>query len=105
AAVPFHVLGRFHGHAAFDEVEIENQIEGGNHDDHEREADADQSRLVDIWNVNPEKADHELDKVEKEDRTRCRDNAEAKLLCHLDDARAIEQEHHCQHTEGQAHRL
>ena len=104
-AIPLHVLRRTLGHAGFDEVEVQHQVQRG-HDHHEQaESDAQPAGVVDHRHVDVEEAQHERGQVEQGDTAGGGDHAHLEVLGGLDHAAAVCEQQGGQGAEGQQHRL
>src|ERR1039458_9696333 len=104
-AIPLHVFGSAELDAFLDEVEIEDQIEGGDGHDEQAESDADEPGAVDGDETDAEEAQQHLHHVKEEDAAGGSDDAQAKLLRYLDQSGAIGQQQNEESAEGEAHRL
>src|SRR6185436_6447507 len=104
-AVPLHVLRRSLFDSGLDEVEIEYQVERGDHDDECAEEDPHRSTLVNEPDRSPEKPHHETDHVQDEDGSRRRDHTELEVLGGLDQSTAIGREKAEERTESETDRL
>ena len=93
SAVPLHVFGSAVLNAAFDEVEVEDQVESGDGYYEQAEADADNAGAIDGDESNPEEAEHHLREVKETDAASGRDNPHPQSLSHLDKSGAISKEH------------
>ena len=75
--------------ARFDEVEVEHQVQRGDHDDEQAEADADQAGFVDVRHVVPNRPQHDRDQVDQRDAAGGRDHAELEVLRRPDQPAAV----------------
>ena len=99
--VPLHVFGCAIGDAALDEVEVEDEVHGGDADDDEGEADADDAAAIDGGELEVEEAEDHLQEVEEGDGTGGGDDAEAELVSNADDAGAVDDEEGAEGAEGE----
>lgn len=104
-SVPFHVLGCAGIDSALDKIEVQDEVEGGDYDDDEADADAERAGVVQHEETNAEKAGDHLDEVEQGDSPGSCGNADGKLLRDADDAGAVDEQHGEQGTEGEADSL
>ncbi len=79
-AVPLHVFRSAHARAILDQVEVEHQVQGGDHYHNEAETDADWSRAVDGGEVHAEESQDELQEVEDGDPAGGGNDAESQLV-------------------------
>src|ERR1700722_3018652 len=101
-AVPLHVTWSAHARAGFDHVEIGDEVESGDADDEEAEADADDAAAVDRRNRNVEETQDDLNEIEERDAAGGCDDAELEILRDANRAGFIRDEHDGKHTEGEA---
>src|SRR5437879_3731731 len=104
-AVPLHVLGRAAGHTGLDEVEVEDQVQRRDDDDHTAHHDTGGAVPLEERHGDVEQRDDPADDVVQDDRTGRRDHAELELLGRLDQPGAVGHEHRGEGREGQTHRL